>query len=259
TGGQEVRLEELTEEWALRLLADWVGAAIEALPPDARDLARECGYHPLALALNGAMLKARIPWSELIKALRAADLNFADVRIAFYPHPTVRRALQVSMESLTARDPVAAERFRELAALRWGDGVPEAAVARLWRHRAGLAERHAIKLISQLEQRAFLSTDGTAPHRRVRIHGLQLSYLREPPTDLAALNRMVLAGYEDVCGGDWPACPADGYFHQNLVHHLASGGLGSQAHQLLAVEKEGRNAWFQAKADLGLIASYFDD
>ena len=43
------------------------------------------------------------------------------------------------------------------------------------------------------------------------------------------------------------------------MHHLASSGLGGQVHRLLAVEGKGQNAWFQAKADLGLVASYFDD
>ena len=159
----------------------------------------------MALALNGAMLKAGTSWSALIEALRTAELDFADVRLAFYPHPTVRRSLQVSMDSLIRRDPVAAERFRELAAFRWVDSVPEAAVSRLWRYRANLADRHAVKLISQLEQRALVRTEGTAPDRRVRIHGLQLSYLREPPTDLIELNRMVVAAYEDVCAGNWTA------------------------------------------------------
>ena len=41
-----------------QMLADWVGQkSPDRLPPEATDVARECGYLPLALAMIGAMIR----------------------------------------------------------------------------------------------------------------------------------------------------------------------------------------------------------
>ena len=55
-GARAVEIRELSEDAALQQLADWVHLAVDKLPAVAADLARECGYLPFALALNGAML-----------------------------------------------------------------------------------------------------------------------------------------------------------------------------------------------------------
>ena len=259
TGSTGVEVGELTEEAAARLLADWLETSPDRLPPQAWDLARECGYHPLALALNGAMLRKRTSWSALIDALRAKELSFAEESLPRYPYPTVQRSLQVSMDAFTRVDRDGASRFRELAALNWAQGVPEAAIARLWQYRGQLSARGAEKLLSELGQRALLRTEGQAPYRTVRIHDLQLAYLRQPPADLGSLNRDVLAAYAEACGGDWSQGPADGYFHNNLVGHLLASGDRDHVHRLLRQEHEGRNAWQQAKSDLGLVDRWFDD
>ena len=259
SGSRGVKLGELTEDAAARLLADWLDTAPDRLPLEAGDLARECGYHPLALALNGAMLRKGASWSALIDALRAKELDYAETRLAHYPYQTVQRSLQVSLDALTRVDRDGASRFRELAALNWPEGVPGAAIARLWRHCGHLPDRQAMKLLSELEQRALLRTEGRAPDRTVRIHDLQLAYLRQPPADLESLNRDVLAAYADACDGDWSQGPADGYFHNNLVHHLLASDRRDDVHRLLGQEHEGRNAWHQAKSDLGLVDRWFDD
>jgi TIR domain/NB-ARC domain len=259
SGSRGVELGELTEGAAARLLADWLDTAPDRLPLEARDLARECGYHPLALALNGAMLRKGASWSALIDALRAKELDYAETRLPHYPYQTVQRSLQVSLDALTRVDPDGASRFRELAALNWPEGVPEAAIARLWRHCGHLPARQAMKLLSELEQRALLRTEGRAPDRTVRIHDLQLAHLRQPPADLESLNRDVLAAYADACDGDWSRGPADGYFHNNLVVHLLASDRRDDVHRLLGQEHEGRNAWHQAKSDLGLVDRWFDD
>jgi hypothetical protein len=259
SGSRGVELGELTEDAAARLLADWLDTAPDRLPPEAGDLARECGYHPLALALNGAMLRMGNSWGALIDALRAKELNYAEAPLARYPYRTVQRSLQVSLDALTRDDRDGASRFRELAAMNWPEGVPEAAIARLWWHCGHLPARQAMKLLSELGQRALLRTEGRAPDRTVRIHDLQLAYLRQPPADLESLNRDVLAAYADACDGDWSQGPADGYFHNNLVVHLLASDRRDEVHRLLVQENEGRNAWHQAKSDLGLVDRWFDD
>ena len=49
----------LTPEESLKLLAEWAGQNRQTLPPEAADVARECGYLPLALAMVGAMIQRR--------------------------------------------------------------------------------------------------------------------------------------------------------------------------------------------------------
>jgi hypothetical protein len=48
------------------------------------------------------------------------------------------------MDALLRFDREGAARFRELAALNWVEGVPEAAIARVWRHCGHLSARKAM-------------------------------------------------------------------------------------------------------------------
>jgi hypothetical protein len=57
--GELVRVSLFTEPEALQLLADAVNVAPAALPAEAREVARECGLLPLALALCGGMARKR--------------------------------------------------------------------------------------------------------------------------------------------------------------------------------------------------------
>src|SRR6185503_10875157 len=61
-GARAVEITELSEDAALQQLADWVHITVDELPAAAADLARECGYLPFALALNGAMLADKNDW-----------------------------------------------------------------------------------------------------------------------------------------------------------------------------------------------------
>jgi hypothetical protein len=78
-GARAQRLEVLSEEAALCLLADWTGQKVDVLPAEAREVARECGFLPFALALNGAMVRDGHTWSDLLAALRMAELEYADL------------------------------------------------------------------------------------------------------------------------------------------------------------------------------------
>ena len=56
-GADEHPLDVLADDDAMRLLAEWCGGAVEALPDAAREVARACGNLPLALAVCGAMAR----------------------------------------------------------------------------------------------------------------------------------------------------------------------------------------------------------
>lgn len=55
----EHRVDVLSPTEALRMLADWTGPqSPDTLPPQAAEVAKECGYLPLALAMIGAMVRS---------------------------------------------------------------------------------------------------------------------------------------------------------------------------------------------------------
>ena len=65
----------------------WVGEKRpEKLPPEAAEVAKECGYLPLALAMIGAMIRLRLTaWKDALDWLRASDLE--EIKRAFPGYP----------------------------------------------------------------------------------------------------------------------------------------------------------------------------
>ena len=149
-GAEEHRVDVLSDDQALALLAEWSGQVRETLADDARQVANQCGYLPLALALCGAMARDGTSWPDLLDALRETDLTFIKARLPNYPFPNVLRALGVSVEMLGREDPAAVERYYELAVFPRKVVVPEAAVVTLWCREKRLSERNARKLLTTL-------------------------------------------------------------------------------------------------------------
>jgi hypothetical protein len=75
-GANVVAIGELSAEAALVHLADWAGTTPDALPAEAREVARRCGGLPFATALCGAMAGEGTPWRDLLAKLDEADLAF---------------------------------------------------------------------------------------------------------------------------------------------------------------------------------------
>jgi TIR domain/NB-ARC domain len=232
TGARSLRLDVLGEAAALQHLADWSGVAPGDLTRHAQSVAQECGYLPFALALNGAMHARGVGWSELLAALRDAEIDYAELRFKGYPHPTVLSSIKVSMDALDTEDPAAGARLRELAAFHPEGGIPEAAIATVWAHTGGLAVRHVAKLLARLGEQALVRLEGEPPARRVLIHDLQYAYLARL-TDAAARNASLLAAYEQACGGEWTRVAGDGYIHRHLVQHLLDADEASVVYALI--------------------------
>jgi hypothetical protein len=170
-GAQEHRLDVLDDEQALALLAQWARLDLETLPPEASEVAGECGNLPLALALSAAQVYDGTPWDDLLDALREADLEFLD-----HPHGSVMKSLRVSVDALPVDQ---ARRYLELAVFPADEIVPEAAVLTLWLHASDLKARNARKLLTTLERKALLRLEGQAPQQRISLHDLQYDYVRK--------------------------------------------------------------------------------
>ncbi len=129
-GAAEHRVDVLSPNDALTMLANWASEKADALPLQAAEVAKECGNLPLALAAVGAMVRRRPSgWGDALARLRSADL--ATIRRAYpgYPYPNLLRALEVSIDALEEVD---RERYLDLAVFRDDQPIPEGTLSQLW-------------------------------------------------------------------------------------------------------------------------------
>jgi hypothetical protein len=113
----EHRVDVVSLAEALRMLADWTGQqSSDTLPPEAAEVAQECGYLPLVLAMIGAMVRSdRRPtaWPDALIRIKRADLHKIKRTFPGYPYPDLLRAIDVSVEGL---EPTDRERYLNFAA-----------------------------------------------------------------------------------------------------------------------------------------------
>jgi NB-ARC domain/TIR domain len=130
-GAEEHRLDVLLPDDALKMLTGWVGQkSADTLPPEAAEVAKECGYLPLALAMIGAMIRLRpTAWKDALGRLQRADLEAVKRNFPGYPYPDLLRANEVSVEGLESAD---SERYLDLAVFPEDQPIPEEALRVLW-------------------------------------------------------------------------------------------------------------------------------
>ncbi len=235
-GGEEYQLAILGEQQALELLADWANQSVDKLPTTAKQVARECGYLPLALSLNGAMVRDGTPWSDLLEALREADLEFFE-----HLHGSILKSIKISIEALPEQE---AQNYLQLAVFPEDTPVPEAAIVKIWTHGNRLTERNARKLLTTLARKALLRTTGEAPQRQIELHDLQYLYLRGAVSNLQELHAQLLNAYSEKYPQGWHSLENDGYILQNLASHLLAGGRERELKKLLCDFR-----WLQGKLE----------
>ncbi|MBI5249111.1 MAG: TIR domain-containing protein [Desulfomonile tiedjei] len=248
-----------TEQEALSLLAAAVEQTPDQLPPAARDVVRECGCLPLAVALCGGMAKKRdIRWDSILQRLRRADLEkIADREAINEQHRSIYRAMQVSVEAL---EPEEQQRFAELSVFVTDQTVPEAAVGTLWAQTGNLDDLDTEDLLINFRERALirLNRDDATPdgksERRMSLHDLLYDYAVRTAGDQQALNQTLLDAYDRRCPDGWPSGPDDGYFFQQLVGHQADAGAWMEAGDLVT-----DFPWLMRKCELGLFDSISSD
>jgi len=153
--GELVPVSLFTEPEALQLLADAVNLAAAALPAEAREVARECGCLPLALALCGGMARKRGgDFHSVLERLRRADLEkIADRESINEQHRSIWRAMQASVEMLPDDEQ---KRFAELSVFVTDQNVPEATAATLWSHTGNLDDLDTEELLINLFERSLI-------------------------------------------------------------------------------------------------------
>jgi WD40 repeat protein len=226
-GAEPDPLRELPPREGLSLLARYAGLAEKALPAEAAELAEECGYLPLALAMAGSMVRGRPDrWRNILERFRRAELETIEALFPGTQHRTLLRAIEVSVQALPEAQ---AARYLELAIFPEDVGIPDATL-RAYFAPAGLLPHD----VQDLED-AFVSASLArwAGEGRIQLHDLQHDYVRRLTTELASRHERLLAGYRGVAADGWHSVPDDGYFHQHLAYHLAAARRRTELRALL--------------------------
>ena len=171
-GARHLTLDELKPAEAQRLLAGIAGSAIAEDPSAAQEIARRCGYLPLALRVAGATLTARPHWSAAALADRLADAS-DNLDLFVLGDLDVRASLLVGHRELSDTEQQA---FR-LLALAPASGFELWAAARLLGISSATAERIAERLVDSQLLSVRRSTQGRSP--RYSYHRLLHALARE--------------------------------------------------------------------------------
>jgi hypothetical protein len=113
TSAQPLSPNFLLPDESRAMLATWSGTSVDAMPPCADDIIRQCGGLSLALAMIGTMLLDEPPayWSDVNIDLQNADLKEIRAQFPDYPYPDLLGSIQVSVDALKKLDPKACERL----------------------------------------------------------------------------------------------------------------------------------------------------
>jgi WD40 repeat protein len=224
-------VQRLPEASARNLLASWAGTSSDGLPRAADDVARECGYLPLALSVAGARVRDGITWEVLLKALKEGRLEFLD-----HPYATVFGSMRLSVDALSTDE---RRRYLELAVFPEDEDVPETVVLALWKQVADLDELSGSALLAKFGRKALLERLERSGRRVVALHDLQHDFLRITVRDLPELHRRLVAALEvnlpvGACGTAWWALlPEDRYPWVHLATHLVVAGRSEELRRLL--------------------------
>jgi len=246
-GAQQQELHVLTWNQSLQLISLWADCEFSKLPPEAAEIARECGSLPLAVAMVGAQLRGKPDrWAHVLQKLRNADLDRIRQSFPEYPHTDLLRAIEISMEAL---DDDLCRRYLDFAVFPEDCPIPEAAVGMLWKF-------DKYDVADSVDQLVDLSLATRDMDRRLRIHDLLLDYLRRRlgADTLVEKHRAFLESYSQQCPNHWSEGPQDGYFFENLVWHLRHARRDDEAVRLL-----GDFRWMQAKLDACGVTALLTD
>jgi WD40 repeat protein len=246
-GAQQRTLDVLTREQSLELIARWSDCPVSVLPPEANEIVRECGRLPLALAMVGALLRAKPErWQSMLHKLRHADLEKIRQSFPDYPHPDLLRAIDISLSALDERT---RDRYLGFAVFPEDAGIPEAAIKTLW----SLDQYEVEDMVDQLVDLSLATRDADG---KLRIHDLLLDYLRHRlgAEKLCEAHNRLLQAYSGLCAGCWKDGPRDGYFFENLIWHMRKAERTDEAVRLIC-----DFGWIDAKLHAcGVISALTD-
>ena len=152
-----------------------------ALPAEAEQIIRECGELALAVAQVGASLRdvSLEEWRDTLRALEDADIGGIEDRLSS-GQKSFFKSLAVSVEALPAQ---MQERYLKLAVLLEDVPAPLVVLKTLWKVNEAEGRRTARYFVD----RSLATWEAVAPSRGIKLHDLQLDYVRARFEDQAAL------------------------------------------------------------------------
>lgn len=180
-GLAEHHLEMSSELQARQLLARLTQLEETALPTEANEIARECGYLPLALSIVGAMLRDKPDqWGNVLHQLQSANLDKIRQLFPDVSNPNILKAIQVSADALESD---LRSRYLELSVFPEDVPISEQELKIFW-SLAGLNESEAQDVINSLSNKSLIQRDEVG---RIILHDLQRDYLRRLVENLPEL------------------------------------------------------------------------
>jgi len=238
----------LSPEDSLVLLAKWAKCKSNELPAVASEVAKECGYLPLALAMIGAMVRKRPDsWQSALERLKNADLKTIHANFPDYPYPDILKSLQVSVDGLPAD---LKEKYLSLAVFPEDSPISRKVFYSYWKEN----NQKTYQIDDILDRLSDYSLLKKEEKGYITLHDLQFDYIRTQVKDIKAAHQHLLDKYRLVLSNGWPSGPNDGYFFQNLITHLiADNRLHDTVSLLTSFE------WIETKCEKGLIFDLVED
>lgn len=179
-------LNVLSKNQSLELLAHWAEQPVNGLPEEAFEIAKECGYLPLGLAMIGALVKRnRENWQRTLYRLKNADLEKISYQFPNYPYPDLMSAIKVSVDALS--DDFRA-RYLEFGIFAEDIPIPKELLERFWKP-LGLNEFDIADMLDAFVDRALLFCD---EENHFSLHDLQHDYVRKQVENLPKLRDRLL-------------------------------------------------------------------
>jgi hypothetical protein len=267
-GANLADLDVMSPEDALSLLKKRVqgGRKLQSVTnfdeAEAKSLARETGYLPLALEIMGALIARGYPWVEARRLLNLEATHKIGTGREHHAQIKLEASLQVSLKILRAEDPKAWECFVWLGVLPDDALLNPAMAATLW----DVSEDTARQILISLADDAIIQRSFSYFMIHDLMHDLARRLLISPAPNgfgitTNAAHGLLLSRYAShIDAGEWHRLPNDSYIHSHLLWHLEKSGESESIHHLLSQSNaDGRNAWFVARDQLGQSAGYLDD
>ncbi|CAK0781645.1 WD repeat protein [Gammaproteobacteria bacterium] len=235
-------LEPWNDSQALALLAAWSGQSVAELSPVAREIVRECGNLPPALAIIGGLLRvAPDSQDSILERIRELDPELFRRKFADDPWlaPVALRMLQVAVNAL---GPEGQRRYLDLAVFPENIQIPVTVLRTLWTSEGSVPDMDVDTIVADLVQRALVQRDGDD---QIRLHAFQEAYLQKYSGNRTPLHtrflRSIAAQFVPLSSTPslrtavpWHLLSRDEpYLWRYLPYHLVNAGQPVELKQLL--------------------------
>jgi hypothetical protein len=239
---------QLSHDQSLQVLAQWTKIPVPQLPPEGREIVRECGRLPLALAMVGGlihrgMLNGRADaWTGALRRLTTAQLDAIRFPLEHYPYPELIRAIQISVDALESSF---RERYLMMSVFPDDEPVPESTLRTFW----GVDEYEEQSTVDSWLAGSLATRNDQG---KIALHDLQLDYVRTIVTQagLLELNHRLLRQYSSSCDGNSSKSSNDGYLFKRIAWHIARAENWRELTEMLL-----DGAYIRAKLD---VSSYLE-